>query len=72
VGVEVTRCVALLRGVNVGAHNRIAMPDLRAALQDIGCAGVRTYLQSGNAVVDGDGTVAELETLWRRAWRSGG
>ena len=56
-----TRCIVLLRGVNVGAHNRIAMPDLRATLEQVGCTGVRTYVQSGNAVVDWDGTAAELE-----------
>jgi len=24
-----TRCVALLRGINVGGRNKVAMPDLR-------------------------------------------
>ncbi|HEX8080169.1 MAG TPA: DUF1697 domain-containing protein [Jatrophihabitans sp.] len=40
---------ALLRGVNVG-KNKLAMPDLRALLTDLGGQDVRTYLQSGNAV----------------------
>ena len=40
---------ALLRGVNVG-KNKLAMPDLRALLTDLGAQDVRTYLQSGNAV----------------------
>ena len=56
-----TRCVVLLRGVNVGAHHRIAMPELRSLLEDLGCRQVRTYLQSGNAVGDWDGTAAELQ-----------
>ena len=56
-----TRSVVLLRGINVGRHNRIAMPDLRAALEGIGCRGVATYVQSGNAVVDHDGTPGQLE-----------
>jgi len=47
-----TRCAVLLRGVNVGGRNRIAMAAFRQLLQDLGCADVRTYLQSGNAVVD--------------------
>jgi uncharacterized protein (DUF1697 family) len=42
--------IALLRGVNVGRNNRIAMADLRALLGDLGYEGVRTHLQSGNAV----------------------
>jgi uncharacterized protein (DUF1697 family) len=42
--------VALLRGINLGARNRVAMADLRAALTGLGYDDVRTYLQSGNAV----------------------
>jgi len=47
----VTRWVALMRGVNVG-RRRLAMADLRRALEDAGCAEVATYLQSGNAVAE--------------------
>ena len=56
-----SRAVVLLRGTNVGPHNRISMPDLRAVLERVGCREVQTHLQSGNAVVDHDGTPAELE-----------
>jgi uncharacterized protein (DUF1697 family) len=42
--------IALLRAVNVGASKRIAMAELRASLEALGLADVRTYLQSGNAV----------------------
>lgn len=42
---------ALLRGVNVGKARKLAMDDLRALLEDLGCADVRTYLRSGNAVL---------------------
>lgn len=45
------RCVVLLRGINVGRGNRLAMADLRAALETAGCTDVTTYLQSGNAAV---------------------
>lgn len=45
------RQVVLLRGVNVGRHQRIAMARLRGLLEQIGCDEVRTHLQSGNAVV---------------------
>lgn len=47
---EATTYIALLRGVNVGGHNRLAMADLRAVLTDLGHRDVRTYVQSGNAV----------------------
>lgn len=46
--------VALLRGINVGGHNRVAMADLRRLLEQLGHADVRTYIQSGNAVFTGD------------------
>jgi uncharacterized protein (DUF1697 family) len=45
------RLVILLRGINVGGHKRIPMADLRALLAERGYEDVRTYLQSGNAVV---------------------
>jgi uncharacterized protein (DUF1697 family) len=41
---------AFLRGVNVGGKNRIAMKDLASLLEALGYGGVRTYIQSGNAV----------------------
>jgi uncharacterized protein (DUF1697 family) len=44
--------VALLRAVNLGPHNRIAMADLRATLEASGARNVRTLLQSGNAVFE--------------------
>jgi uncharacterized protein (DUF1697 family) len=42
--------VALLRGVNLGRHNRIAMADLRALIEELGFTDPRTHLQSGNAI----------------------
>ena len=46
------RHIALLRGINVGKAKRIAMADLRALMEALGYAGVRTLLNSGNAVFD--------------------
>ncbi|MGI9000360.1 MAG: DUF1697 domain-containing protein [Pseudonocardia sp.] len=48
------RYVVLLRGINVGRAKRVAMADLRELLCGLGYTGVRTHLQSGNAVVTGD------------------
>ena len=45
------RYVALLRGINLGPRNRIAMPALREALEAAGFEGVQTYMQSGNVVL---------------------
>lgn len=50
--------VALLRGINVGGHNRVAMADLRRIVESLGHRDVATYIQSGNVVftaADGSG-----------------
>jgi uncharacterized protein (DUF1697 family) len=54
--------VALLRGINVGGRNKVAMADLRAAFGDGGYAGVRTYIQSGNVLFQSDGPATSLES----------
>jgi uncharacterized protein (DUF1697 family) len=40
--------VALLRGINVGGHNSVAMSELRRAVASLGHSRVVTYIQSGN------------------------
>ena len=40
--------VALLRGINVGGHNRLPMADLRELVTALGYRDVATYIQSGN------------------------
>ena len=47
-----TTYIALLRGVNVGGNNKVPMAVLRTALEADGFANVRTYIQSGNVLVD--------------------
>jgi uncharacterized protein (DUF1697 family) len=47
----VAQHIVLLRGVNLGSRNRVAMPALRAALEKDGFDDVRSYLQSGNLVL---------------------
>ena len=46
------RVVALLRGINLGPHKRIAMAELRAIVESLGHTHVETYLQSGNVVFE--------------------
>jgi uncharacterized protein (DUF1697 family) len=46
----VTDWALLLRAVNLGPRNKLAMADLRTALSDLGYGDVRTFLNSGNAV----------------------
>jgi len=45
--------VALLRGINVGGRNMVAMAKLREMFEALGFSGVQSLLQSGNVVFDG-------------------
>lgn len=40
--------VALLRGINVGNSVKVNMKELKALFEEIGCAEVSTYINSGN------------------------
>lgn len=56
--------VALLRGINVGGYNLVAMSDLRNLFEALGFAGAKSLLQSGNLVFECNRrTGAELERL---------
>jgi len=55
------KLVIFLRGINVGGHKKIPMADLRKLLADRGYEDVKTYLQSGNAVVSSDRAPADVE-----------
>ena len=52
--------VVLIRGINVGGKNPVAMSGLRDLLEELGCTNVATLLASGNAVVDTTMSAAEL------------
>ncbi|MDP9463788.1 MAG: DUF1697 domain-containing protein [Actinomycetota bacterium] len=43
--------IVLLRGINVGGANKLAMTDLKALLSSLGHTNVSTYIQSGNVVL---------------------
>ena len=45
--------ISMLRGINVGAHHRITMADLRAVYESLGHRDVQTYVQSGNVISRG-------------------
>ena len=42
--------ISLLRGVNVGGHNKIKMEELRALYESLELREPQTYVQSGNVV----------------------
>lgn len=52
--------IALLRGINLGARNRVPMAELREHLTGLGYGDVRTLLQSGNVVLDADAAPERL------------
>lgn len=63
------RRVALIRGVNVGGANRLAMAELRRTVESIGATDVATYIQSGNIVLSDDRTEIDLVDALRVALR---
>ena len=59
--------VALLRGINVGGHNKIPMADLRELLSKAGLHNVKTYIQSGNVIFHSNEKEKELEEKIRKS-----
>ena len=66
------RWVALLRGVNLGARNKVPMAELRALLEEAGYGNVSTYIASGNVLLEGprgrSAIAGELERLIAHAF----
>jgi uncharacterized protein (DUF1697 family) len=58
--------VALLRGVNLGARNKVPMAELRKLLEAEGYGSVRTYIASGNVFLDGPRARARLASELER------
>jgi len=58
--------VVLLRGINLGSRNRVAMPKLREALENAGFDDVQTYLQSGNVVLSSRLSPAKVAAKCKR------
>jgi uncharacterized protein (DUF1697 family) len=54
--------IVLLRGVMPTGKNKVPMAQLREVLTKAGFGNVRTYIQSGNALVDTDLSAKEVET----------
>ena len=67
------RWVVLLRAVNLGARNKVPMAELRTRLEEAGYGDVRTYIASGNVILDGSRSrtvlAGELERLIAKAFR---
>ena len=61
------RHIVLLRGINLGARNRVSMPELREVLRRAGFEEVQTYLQSGNVVLAAEEPPDKVAARCRRA-----
>jgi uncharacterized protein (DUF1697 family) len=46
--------ISILRGINVGGHNKIRMDDLKMICEGLGFKEIRTYIQSGNVIFKTD------------------
>jgi uncharacterized protein (DUF1697 family) len=61
---QMTRCVSLFRGINVGGHQAVPMNGLKELHEALGLKDVVTYIQSGNVVFSSDD--ADLAQLPRQ------
>ena len=60
--------IALLRGINVGGHNKLPMRELVGTLAGLGFRNIETYIQSGNVVFEcEEGSEIELTNQIRDA-----
>jgi uncharacterized protein (DUF1697 family) len=58
------RCVALVRGINVGGNTKVSMAELKGVFESLGFQDVRTYINSGNVGFDleeGGGLTDQIE-----------
>ena len=52
--IKAMKYIALLRGVNVGGKNKIAMSELKACFEELGFKNVATYINSGNVLFEAE------------------
>lgn len=65
---KTTRYVALLRGINVGGHNKVSMRTLKTVFETLGFEQVSTYINSGNVVFGTDKKADTLVPIIQRAF----
>lgn len=62
----------MLRGINVGGKNKVPMTQLKKYLEDAGYLNVRTYINSGNVLVESELSAraisAEIESVLLRSF----
>jgi uncharacterized protein (DUF1697 family) len=63
--------IVLLRGINLGPSRRVRMEALRELLGSEGYGSVRTYVQSGNVVLESSLEPARLEAALEQQLAAG-
>ena len=60
--------IVLLKGINVGGHKKVPMVELRGLLSNKGFANVKTYIQSGNIILQAaENNIKKIEELISQA-----
>jgi len=59
--------LALLRGINVGGHRKVPMADFRAIAEEAGYTSVKTYVASGNLVLESAVSGTDIERTLEQA-----
>lgn len=54
--------VIFLRGINVGGKNKVSMAVLKECLHNMGFSNVRSYIASGNILLESDKPAATIKT----------
>ncbi|MGA8276981.1 MAG: DUF1697 domain-containing protein [Rhodanobacteraceae bacterium] len=62
--------IVLLRAVNVGGTGKLPMTELRAMCGEAGFENVRTYIASGNVVLDSTSTARQVKHTLEASLRS--
>ncbi len=63
--------IALLRGINVGGHKKVPMAELRELLTKSGFKNVKTYIQSGNIILQSsEVSLAKIENTIQKSIQS--
>lgn len=62
--------IALLKGINVGGHKKVPMAELRQLLNKEGFHNVRSYIQSGNVVLESTDTSEAIKVKIQDAMQS--
>ena len=57
---RIMKYLVLLRGINVGGKNKVAMAELRQLLGDAGFINVSSYINSGNVILESTKSAATI------------